>query len=915
MNRNILLLFLCLMSFQPLLAQDKGFFNIEAGTGLLNYNGDIDTRFVYPDWEPSYSLGLSLGLDNGLGVRLQGLRGAFIANDRAMNMSDDLLTDWDNFDRALNVRTELYNVSFQLLYYLDNGYILPDNFPVSPYIGVGLGHTWFTPYGDLLTGDGDRYYYWSDNTVRLSPEATSDPDATPVVQQDGDFETDLSELETEGISYNRRALNIPVILGISLRLSNRLRLNLEGSYYFTQTDYLDDVSGDYSAPYASEFTAYAANPSDVTRATRGNPDGKKDRFYYTSVSLAYRFIWGGKKFKANKLSAPPAGYSSSAGPYTENQRLVRGIEEEPVSSGSRTMKSQAAPSGIEADVTPYLIQPILNRSTYSQRDTLTVLRDEVEKVELYNKWYTMRLNSPDPRVSYEAIADSTLKARKADSLFRADFPIMTLDAIEGSKKRKSMNRLGYNSDPRRIDTTRAAPSMVSQEAVDRRIAAYNDSIEQVEMRLEELRLQQNLQPRDADQMDRMADSLDLLQERYEMVVTSDQDSLREVRDSLESVIDSVYESTATMPEADTLDSRIDSLQQELEQARQVAEQADEDTAAMEEGYTEQIRMLEDSLARQQELRSRQVNRSERDSAALERYRVQVEELNRQIEQSGDEEEELQQQIEDLEDRLDDARRDRSDNRDNASDREVEMLEDELDRLRDDLRQERDSREDADRDRRRVGIRPVVEPVVRVGDGSGRERRRTRRELNALRLEMDSLERAQRLSLQTGTQVGDTATVEAPAQNAGEDSVVNARLMQLQQQMDSLQTMLMATPEEEPGQVEETPAASMELPPTSVYFRSGSFALSEDDKQRIRQLSAYASRNQDVRIALHGYTDATGNAQQNLILSQRRAASVQAELVKNGIRADRIEVEYFGVSPNLDSQASAYGRRVEILMQY
>lgn len=72
------------------------------------------------------------------------------------------------------------------------------------------------------------------------------------VNQDGVFETNLSDLNTEK-NYPNTVLNIPVGAGLRFRFSELLALHLDYTLHYTFTDYLDDISGDYRMDYESNF--------------------------------------------------------------------------------------------------------------------------------------------------------------------------------------------------------------------------------------------------------------------------------------------------------------------------------------------------------------------------------------------------------------------------------------------------------------------------------------------------------------------------------------------------------------------------------------------------------------------------------------------------------------------------------------
>jgi outer membrane protein OmpA-like peptidoglycan-associated protein len=78
-----------------------------------------------------------------------------------------------------------------------------------------------------------------------------------------------------------------------------------------------------------------------------------------------------------------------------------------------------------------------------------------------------------------------------------------------------------------------------------------------------------------------------------------------------------------------------------------------------------------------------------------------------------------------------------------------------------------------------------------------------------------------------------------------------------------------------------------------------------------------------KIALEGHTDNVGPAAYNMTLSKNRADAVAKELVKQGLKSDRISVEGFGgtrpVAPNRkadgtdDPAGRAKNRRVEAII--
>lgn len=108
--------------------------------------------------------------------------------------------------------------------------------------------------------------------------------------------------------------------------------------------------------------------------------------------------------------------------------------------------------------------------------------------------------------------------------------------------------------------------------------------------------------------------------------------------------------------------------------------------------------------------------------------------------------------------------------------------------------------------------------------------------------------------------------------------------------------------------------SIDIP---IQFEFDSAAITQGAH---KQLEALATALKDPRLAtgrysLNGYTDARGTAQHNQALSEARAESVQAALVKEfGIAADGLVAVGFGeqMLKEPDDPEGAINRRVEVV---
>ncbi|MFY0685721.1 MAG: hypothetical protein JXQ90_01075 [Cyclobacteriaceae bacterium] len=95
---------------------------------------------------------------------------------------------------------------------------------IDPYVSAGIGATFFNPKTEL---EGVSYK--------------------------------LRAIQTEGVDYRKVALVFPGAVGVKLRINEFINFNIEGSYRYTSTDYLDDVSNTFPDNYSSELQENLSN--------------------------------------------------------------------------------------------------------------------------------------------------------------------------------------------------------------------------------------------------------------------------------------------------------------------------------------------------------------------------------------------------------------------------------------------------------------------------------------------------------------------------------------------------------------------------------------------------------------------------------------------------------------------------------
>lgn len=101
----------------------------------------------------------------------------------------------------------------------------------------------------------------------------------------------------------------------------------------------------------------------------------------------------------------------------------------------------------------------------------------------------------------------------------------------------------------------------------------------------------------------------------------------------------------------------------------------------------------------------------------------------------------------------------------------------------------------------------------------------------------------------------------------------------------------------------------------VLFEFGRAEVKPGARDSLRRLAAYLQREPERRILIEGHTDSVGSDAANLLLSQRRAEAVAAELITLGVAPGRISAQGHGesypVAGNGSDTDRALNRRVEV----
>lgn len=126
------------------------------------------------------------------------------------------------------------------------------------------------------------------------------------------------------------------------------------------------------------------------------------------------------------------------------------------------------------------------------------------------------------------------------------------------------------------------------------------------------------------------------------------------------------------------------------------------------------------------------------------------------------------------------------------------------------------------------------------------------------------------------------------------------------------------PEPMPEPVPETWKTLLENKPVCIEganFEFDSARLRSGEIQKLEEVVSFAEKYSDAKLEADGHTCSIGTEAYNLKLSERRAESVKAYLVKKGVAADRITTKGYGESrpmaDNKTREGRELNRRVEV----
>ncbi len=379
---------------------------VSFGVGMLSFHGDLYAKHFQAPWTGriGYDLNISQQLSNALQLNFNVLFGKLGANE------------WLN-NRQENFQSEIRSGGLSLLY--DFGNFIPERCRVRPWVSLGISSFEFLSKTDLYDKSGNKYFYWSDGSIKNIDENAPNASSAVNLRRDYQYETDIRELNKDGFGkYQERAFAFPVGVGAIIKVTDRFDLKLGVQYYVTTTDYIDGI----------------------TNKSVGSRSGtkSKDRFVYTSFALQYDLVLK-KKSATDTL---PKDYFKGIDWLAINNS---DYDEDGVKDNDD--KCHGSPKGVKVDVSGCQLDDdqdaVPNESDEELATAAGVAVDKNGvgiKDEYWQNWYNQYIDSAGP-VKVEVIGNEYAVVSNNDVLKNEKMYTVELARYTGAVPNEEMSKL------------------------------------------------------------------------------------------------------------------------------------------------------------------------------------------------------------------------------------------------------------------------------------------------------------------------------------------------------------------------------------------------------------------------------------------------------------------------------------------
>lgn len=206
---------------------------IGLGAGTLSYFGNI-----YPKGHQfqsitqsriGYDLNLSQPLTTGLYLNFYVMFGKLGANERSATPSLN-----QNFEAQIRMG------GLQLMY--DFSHLIKKQNKIRPYILTGFEGFEFLSKTDMYDKHGNKYYYWTDGTIRNMAQGSAGSQNATTLVRDYTYDTDIRESNQNGYGkYRESSWALPLGAGFTMQAGEHIKFRMGATMHFTFTNHIDGV--------------------------------------------------------------------------------------------------------------------------------------------------------------------------------------------------------------------------------------------------------------------------------------------------------------------------------------------------------------------------------------------------------------------------------------------------------------------------------------------------------------------------------------------------------------------------------------------------------------------------------------------------------------------------------------------------
>ncbi|MBC7863107.1 MAG: hypothetical protein IAF38_09040 [Bacteroidia bacterium] len=205
--------------------------SIGIGTGMFSFYGDVYSKNYQAPWTSrvAYDLSISQPLSKSFRLNFYILFGKLGANERI----DD--------KRFVNFESQIRLGGLNVMYTFDH--FFSDKLKIRPWVSLGFEGFEFLSKTDTYDRFGNKYYYWSDGSIKNIDENASNAQNAVELVRDYKYESDIRESNLDGFGkYPERSWSIPIGGGALMKIGERFEFKIGATFHYAFTDYIDGIS-------------------------------------------------------------------------------------------------------------------------------------------------------------------------------------------------------------------------------------------------------------------------------------------------------------------------------------------------------------------------------------------------------------------------------------------------------------------------------------------------------------------------------------------------------------------------------------------------------------------------------------------------------------------------------------------------